>query len=1034
MKRNIHNFNNLLRTYNRYRRKLTNLRKANKNERRQHILQNHLTKLYEKLMVLKMSVKFTTIATSVVVGSLAFTPQSASAQISFGTMQTNPFGLMDIGNKSAPTFADLDGDGDVDIVTAASSGNFIYFENIGTSSSPIYTTPQTNPFGITNAGTSWVDLVFVDIDSDGDLDLLYGNYPGQIIFLENIGTSISPSFSSFQVNPFGLTNVPALNITPTVVDIDSDGDFDIFSVVQDGKLYYYQNIGTSTGPNFSSVQTNPFGFDNLGFNFSNPFFVDIDSDGDMDLFTGEFNGNFKYYENTGTSAIPSFLGSQINPFNLTGISSYISNPTFADLDNDGDLDLISGEYYGNFKYFENTSTLAIPCLLIDQIITAAQTTLCDSGSTTIDLGSSEVGVNYVLRNDADSSIVAGPIAGTGAGISLNTGTITTTTTYNVYAEKPNSSTLIFDALQFTGNAGLKKVSLGTSLWNTEFAGTTKLTVEAWVKRSATGSLHTVIGNYDGAYPFLFRIDNDKIRLFINSTTFVESSSTISVGTWTHVAGTYDGTNINIYVNGVLENSIPHTNTFISSTNETKIGGGLSNNTEYFLGDIGEIRLWKVARTPAEIMASYNQQLTGNESGLVVYYKFDESSGSTAFNSAVNGMYDGTLINNPARVGGTTINAANCFIEMAQTATVIVNNFTTGSQTFVECAGFSVTVGTNTYNATGIYTDVLTGSNGCDSTVTTDLTIKQPTTSSQTFVECAGFSVTVGTNTYNTTGVFTDVLVGSNGCDSTVTTDLTIKQPTTGSQTFVECAGFSVTVGTNTYNATGVFTDILVASNGCDSTVTTDLTIKQPTTGSQTLVECAGFSVTVGTNTYNATGVYTDVLTNAAGCDSTVTTDLTVEQAIDVTVDNTLTPTLSANQTGATYQWLDCDNGNAIIPSETAQSFTATVNGNYAVEITVGSCVDTSACENISTVGVKENANTSVSIYPNPTSGLFTISLTNLNGEVSYTITTLEGSIVKQENNISTSIINVNLSNESKGVYLLKINEANTNKVYKIVRQ
>ncbi|MGE0562811.1 MAG: T9SS type A sorting domain-containing protein, partial [Flavobacteriales bacterium] len=389
------------------------------------------------------------------------------------------------------------------------------------------------------------------------------------------------------------------------------------------------------------------------------------------------------------------------------------------------------------------------------------------------------------------------------------------------------------------------------------------------------------------------------------------------------------------------------------------------------------------------------------------------------------------------------------------------SMTASSQTNVACNGgasgaASVTAATGgaggyTYNWTpgnptgdgttsvtgltaGTWTCTVTDANACTSSQ--NFTITQPSTTltgSQTFVECAGFSVTVGSNTYTTTGIYTDVLTGSNGCDSTVTTDLTIKQPTTGSQTFVECQGFSVTVGSNTYTTTGIYTDVLTGSNGCDSTVTTDLTIKQPTTGSQTFVECAGFSVTVGSNTYTTTGVYTDVLTGSNGCDSTVTTDLTIQNAIDVTVTNS-SPMLTANQAGASYQWLDCDNGNAIIPLETAQSFTATVNGNYAVEITMGSCVDTSACEAVTGVGIRETANTNVLIYPNPTRGLFTINLTNQQGAINYALTTLEGRIVKQANNVTTNNIEVDLTNESKGVYLLRISQNDSNKVYKIVRQ
>ncbi|MBK6833357.1 MAG: choice-of-anchor J domain-containing protein [Bacteroidetes bacterium] len=121
----------------------------------------------------------------------------------------------------------------------------------------------------------------------------------------------------------------------------------------------------------------------------------------------------------------------------------------------------------------------------------------------------------------------------------------------------------------------------------------------------------------------------------------------------------------------------------------------------------------------------------------------------------------------------------------------------------------------------------------------------PTASSQTLSLCAGQSVTVGTNTYTSTGTYTDVLTALNGCDSTVTTNLTVASAIVGSQTLSLCAGQSVTVGTNTYTSTGTYTDVLTALNGCDSTVTTNLTVASAIVGSQTLSLCAGQSVTVG---------------------------------------------------------------------------------------------------------------------------------------------------------------------------------------------
>ena len=84
--------------------------------------------------------------------------------------------------------------------------------------------------------------------------------------------------------------------------------------------------------------------------------------------------------------------------------------------------------------------------------------------------------------------------------------------------------------------------------------------------------------------------------------------------------------------------------------------------------------------------------------------------------------------------------------------------------------------------------------------------------------------------------------------------------------------------------------------------------------------------------------------------------------------------------------------------------------------------------------ISENASLdNINIYPNPTNGLVHINLTNHNGAISYTISTIEGRVVTQKSNVNANNISVNLSNESKGIYLLKIEDRYSSIVYKIIR-
>jgi hypothetical protein len=247
------------------------------------------------------------------------------------------------------------------------------------------------------------------------------------------------------------------------------------------------------------------------------------------------------------------------------------------------------------------------------------------------------------------------------------------------------------------------------------------------------------------------------------------------------------------------------------------------------------------------------------------------------------------------------------------------------------------------------------------------------------------------------------------------------------QNLTICAGASITIGTATHTTTGVFTDVLTAANGCDSTVTTNLTVSSAIVGSQTMTVCTGGSVTVGTTTHTTTGVFTDVLIAANSCDSTVTTNLTVEPAIDVAVTNA-SPVLTANQTGATYQWLDCNNSNQAIAGETNQNYTATVSGNYAVEITVGNCVDTSACETVTVTSISSISENAFAVYPNPSAGVFTMNLVSTSKIV---ITNALGQVVFEKELISGKQV-IDLTNVVEGVYFVKVISGKQQGIQRIV--
>ena len=207
------------------------------------------------------------------------------------------------------------------------------------------------------------------------------------------------------------------------------------------------------------------------------------------------------------------------------------------------------------------------------------------------------------------------------------------------------------------------------------------------------------------------------------------------------------------------------------------------------------------------------------------------------------------------------------------------------------------------------------------------------------------------------------------------------------------------------------------------------------TGTDMRTECNSYTWIDG-NTYTASNnsaIFNIVGGAANGCDSLVTLDLTINSVSDLTT-STSGVTISANNTLATYQWLDCDNNNAVIASETQQSFTVTTNGNYAVELTENGCVDTSSCVAITTVGIIENSfGDGLIVYPNPSSGDFSINLVTTYENIKIVITDISGKMIESKTTTQSQILNLCIK-EPIGIYIVSIQAGNKSAVIRLVKE
>jgi gliding motility-associated-like protein len=401
-----------------------------------------------------------------------------------------------------------------------------------------------------------------------------------------------------------------------------------------------------------------------------------------------------------------------------------------------------------------------------------------------------------------------------------------------------------------------------------------------------GTSVSAAGSYDVTLVSSFGCDSVvttivSINNILTSTTFVDICQGQSVilpdGTSVSAAGSYDVTLVSSFGCDSVVTTIVSINNILTSTTFVDICQGQS----VILPD----------GTSVSAAGSYDVTLVssfGCDSVVTTIVSINNILTSTTFVDICQGqsviLPDGTSVSAAGSYDVTLVSSFGC--DSVVTTIVSINNILT-STTFVDiCQGQSVVLPDGTsVSAAGSYDVTLVSSFGCDSVVTTIVSINNILTST-TFVDiCQGQSVILPDGTsVSAAGSYDVTLVSSFGCDSVVTTIVSINNILT-STTFVDiCQGQSVILPDGTsVSAAGSYDVTLVSSFGCDSVVTTIVSINNILTSTTFVDICQGQSVILPDGTsVSAAGSYDVTLVSSFGCDSVVTTIVSINNILTST--------------------------------------------------------------------------------------------------------------------------------------------------------
>ena len=380
----------------------------------------------------------------------------------------------------------------------------------------------------------------------------------------------------------------------------------------------------------------------------------------------------------------------------------------------------------------------------------------------------------------------------------------------------------------------------------------------------------------------------------SSVVSLNSSTKLSTNTWHHIAGTFDGAKLKIYIDGVCKDSSSSSFSIsYSGTNDVWIADPKTG----YNGTLEETRIWDYARTPAQIKEGMYRKYPTNQSGLMLQYSYEDGI-PYKVNTSVSSLVDNTNYSNSGTANNfrMTDSTSNFVLGRSFCDTIAYAKFSLS-----RCVSYQLPSKKKTVSKSGVYQDTIMSYRGCDSVMTITLTILKPSVTNITIVQCDSFILPMNKTVIKKSGKYSEKTRNAVGCDSVISYTITILKKDTTYFSLIGCSSVTLKnkLKTEVFKS-GLYIDSFKGSKGCDSFVRYTVLIKKPSFVKRTLKICKFLVCPSNVNkVFKKPGIYNDTLVNAVGCDSII--EYTLNSASSSSVVD-LTTCAAVKSPSKKYTW------------------------------------------------------------------------------------------------------------------------------------